>query len=276
LKYTGKTSWKVFYTKIRGYAHTAGWTEEQKKDQLLWSLENKAGEYFTSLLERDPLNTYPEIIEKLEKRFGLLDVPEMSMIQFQNCKQEKHASLVNWADRVLSLANKAFRELPETYMNKQATLRFCQGCYDMEAGQHACIQKPESMEAAIDTLKWYKHSKKAVQSNRHIDTAKDLVTFDPVEPVAVQATGMKKPHDYEWKSKMEDQMKEMMASLKAIGEQLNEKPVRSREGASSNNRNWRGRPSSSEPTRPRQSPETRRCFLCNQQGHLRRDRKRSQ
>jgi hypothetical protein len=34
LKYTGKTNWKVFYTKFRGYARTAGWTEEQKKDQL--------------------------------------------------------------------------------------------------------------------------------------------------------------------------------------------------------------------------------------------------
>ena len=61
-----------------------------------------------------------------------------------------------------------------------------------------------------------------------------------------------------------------MASLKAIGDQLNEKPVRSREGALSN-RKWRGRPSSPEPTRPRQSPETRRCFLCNKKGHLRRD-----
>ena len=70
LKYTGKTSWKVFYTKLRGYARTAEWTEEQKKDQLLWSLEDKAGEYFTLLLERDPQITYPEIIEKLEKRFG--------------------------------------------------------------------------------------------------------------------------------------------------------------------------------------------------------------
>ena len=63
----------------------------------------EAGEYFTLLLERDPLIT--EIIEKLEKRFGF---------QFQNCKQEKHASLEDWADRVLSLANKAFREFPET------------------------------------------------------------------------------------------------------------------------------------------------------------------
>jgi hypothetical protein len=80
--------------------------------------------YFTLLLERDPQITYPDIIEKLEKRFGFQDVPEMSMIQFNNCKQDKHETLEDWADRVLSLANKAFRELPEAYMNRQATLRF--------------------------------------------------------------------------------------------------------------------------------------------------------
>ena len=43
LKNTGKTSLKVFYTKLRGYVRTAGWSEEQKKDQLSWSLEEKAG-----------------------------------------------------------------------------------------------------------------------------------------------------------------------------------------------------------------------------------------
>lgn len=121
-------------------------------------------------------NTYPEIIEKLEKRFGFQDVPEMSQIQFYNCKQNKHESLEDWADRVLSLANKAFRELPEAHMNKQATLKFCQGCYDM---------KPQSMEAAIDILKWYQHSKKAVHANRNMETTMDLVTFDTVEPVSV-------------------------------------------------------------------------------------------
>ena len=201
------------------------------------------------------------------------------MIQFNHCKQDKHESLEDWADPVLSLAIKVFRELPEAYMNKKATLRFCQMRYDLDAGQHEYVQKFQSSEAAIDTLKWYQHSKKVVQANRNMETTNDLVTFGPVEPVSVQATGMKKPQNSGWKFNMENRMKEMMASLKAIGDQLNEKPVRSREGVSSN-RNWRSRPSSPEPTRPRQSsestrpqqsPETRRCFLCNKKGHLRRD-----
>jgi hypothetical protein len=45
-------------------------------------LEDKAVEYFTLLLERDPQITYPDIIEKLEKRFGFQDVPEMSMMAY--------------------------------------------------------------------------------------------------------------------------------------------------------------------------------------------------
>jgi hypothetical protein len=53
-----------------------------------------------------------------------------------------------------------------------------------------------------------------------MEITNDLVTFDPVEQVSVQATGMTKPQDSEWKFNMENQMKEMMASLKAIGEQL--------------------------------------------------------
>jgi hypothetical protein len=53
------------------------------------------------------------------------------------------------------------------------------------------------------------------------------------------STSLTKPQDSEWKFNIENQMKEMMASLKAIGEQLNNKPVMSREGALSN-RNWRG------------------------------------
>ena len=63
----------------------------------------------------------------------------MSMMQFNYCKQDKHESLEDWADPILSLAIKVFRELPEAYMNKKATLRFCQVRYDLDAGQHECV-----------------------------------------------------------------------------------------------------------------------------------------
>jgi hypothetical protein len=137
-------------------------------------------------LERDPQITYPDIIEKLEKRFGFQDVPEMSMIQFNNCKQDKHETLGPPGSAGISPKlcieyfpvgfSGVFQGFVHSHEIATVLLSFCQGCYDMDAGQHACVQKPQSMEAAIDTLKWYQHSKKAVQANRNMETTNDLVT----------------------------------------------------------------------------------------------------
>ena len=40
----------------------------------------------------------------------------------------------DWADRVLTLAGKAFRDLPEEYMVQESILRFCMGAKEREAG----------------------------------------------------------------------------------------------------------------------------------------------
>ena len=83
LKYTGQTSWKAFYTKFNGYARQSGWTEDQKRDQLCWSLDGKAIEYFTILLDGNPNISYADTVARLEKRFGFLDLPATLMLQFQ-------------------------------------------------------------------------------------------------------------------------------------------------------------------------------------------------
>jgi hypothetical protein len=70
--------------------------------------------------------------------------------------------LDDWADRVVTLATKAFRELPEDYMYKQAVLRFCHGCADKEAGEQVANCRPVSMEDAIDRVKWAIHTHNAV------------------------------------------------------------------------------------------------------------------
>jgi hypothetical protein len=45
--------------------------------------------------------------------------------------------LEDWADRVLSLATRAFRELPEKHMYQQAVVGLCQGVADKESGSYA-------------------------------------------------------------------------------------------------------------------------------------------
>ncbi|CAG2211223.1 unnamed protein product [Mytilus edulis] len=153
LKYTGKGNWKAFYTKFTGYAEAAGWTDKQKREQLCWCLEDKASDFYTVLLESNKDIAFSTVVTKMVKRFGFQEPQETSQIQFQTITQKTEESLADWADRVLSLATQSFKDLSEEYMTKQAVMKFCQGCNDPEAGQHACGFKPVSVENAIDIIK---------------------------------------------------------------------------------------------------------------------------
>ena len=71
--------------------------------------------------------TFEQLGIKLAKRFGFRELPETALVIFNNAMQMSGESLDNWADRVLTLASKAFRLLPEEYLSQQAILKFCQG-----------------------------------------------------------------------------------------------------------------------------------------------------
>ncbi|KAH3848388.1 hypothetical protein DPMN_090749 [Dreissena polymorpha] len=71
--------------------------------------------------------TYAEVIEKLERRFVNRELPQTAIVTFSSARQGEEVSLDEWADRVLMLAGKAFRELPDVFMTQQAIFRICMG-----------------------------------------------------------------------------------------------------------------------------------------------------
>ena len=93
-----------------------------------------------------------DLIRKLEKRFGFRELPETAQVQFNNARQTPDELLEDWADRVLSLATRAFRDLPETHMYQQAVVRLCQGAAHKEAGSCASNIRPKNIEEAIDKM----------------------------------------------------------------------------------------------------------------------------
>ena len=162
LKFDGKSNWKAFYAKFSRYAEVSEWTEGECRDQLCWCLDGKASEYYALLVERNQKMVYMDLIQKLEKRFGFRELPETAQVQFNNARQTPDELLEDWADRVLSLATRAFRDLPETHMYKQAVVRLCQGAADKEAGSYASNIRPKNIEEAIDRMRWFQHNSQAI------------------------------------------------------------------------------------------------------------------
>ena len=123
LKFDGKSNWKAFYAKFSRYADVSEWTEGECRDQFCWCLDGKASEYYALFVERNQEMVYMDLIRKLEKRFGFRELPETAQVQFNNARQTPDELLEDWADRVLCLATRAFRDLPETHMYQQAVVR---------------------------------------------------------------------------------------------------------------------------------------------------------
>ena len=68
-----------------------------------------------------------DLILKIEKRFGFRELHETAQVQFNNARQTPEELLEDWADRVLSLATRAFGDSPENHMYQQEAVGFCQG-----------------------------------------------------------------------------------------------------------------------------------------------------
>ena len=158
IMFDGKKSWKSFIIKFTSYAQSQGWSTSEMKNNLCWSLDDKASDFYARLVERDPHIEYSEILERMQKRFDLKELPETTQVKFSLATQGSKEPITEWADRVVTLATMAYPDLTDKQIYKQAILRFCQGCRDKQAGHYAVNQRPSSMEVAVDRVQWYKHT----------------------------------------------------------------------------------------------------------------------
>ncbi|KAH3834926.1 hypothetical protein DPMN_108259 [Dreissena polymorpha] len=110
--------------------------------------------------------SYTDIMLKMERRFGTKELPELTKVKFHQAILGQQESLKEWADRVLTLATPAFRNLPEQYKREEIVSKFCQGCMDKEAGKHACLQRPKSIQEAIDLVRHHQYITQAVEGNK--------------------------------------------------------------------------------------------------------------
>ena len=166
LVFDGKSNWTLFKQKFESYATAAGWTDDKKTDMLIWRLKGKAADFYVLLRNMNEDLSYKHLISEFRKRFKREELPETLQARFQNECQDESETLRDWADRILTLAAKAYKDLPEAWIRRHAIIRFCMGCLDLEAGQHACTQQPKSFEEAMNKMEWFQCLNKTSKSRR--------------------------------------------------------------------------------------------------------------
>ncbi|MES9881761.1 MAG: zinc finger CCHC domain-containing protein [Sedimenticola sp.] len=174
ISFDGKGDWRAFSTKFTTFAEGQRWSTKERKNNLCWSFEGKASEYYSRLVERDPQIDYFEILRKMEMRFDIRDLPETAQVYFSYASQSSKEDLIEWADRVFTMATRAYPDLSDNQIAKHAIFKFCQGCTDKAAGHYAVNLRPLTMEEAIDKIRWYQHTDRVMygRGRREVKTVR--------------------------------------------------------------------------------------------------------
>ncbi|XP_052224088.1 uncharacterized protein LOC127839741 [Dreissena polymorpha] len=135
LQFDGRSNWPVFRGKFERYANLHQWSDDECADGLVWCLVGKAADFYAVLTDGRKTVPYKELLHRLEERFDAKELPATAQGRFQAISQGVGESLDEWSDRVLTLATKAFRDLPQVYATEQAVAKFCHGLQDRETGR---------------------------------------------------------------------------------------------------------------------------------------------
>lgn len=267
MRYDGTGNWLPFKQKFIRFAHLRQWTEEERKDNLLFCLEGKACEYYATILQRDENIEYDQLLLKMDKRFGVKEIPETAQVKLSTLKQLPDETIEVWGDRVLQLATKAYEDLPDEFMYKQAIKRICHGCLDREAGQYVANLNLLSIETAIDRIKRYQHNHNAIYEKqkrevREVRCENGEAYSDSSQSGMVCQIHKKSSQNSDDNklgqrlSKLEDKLGALMTHLLNIDKRL--------QGS-----NQMSRSRSPSPARRSRSPSpTDICFHCQGQGHF--------
>ena len=122
------------------------------------------------------------------KTFWHYRIVKTAQARFWQATQASGESLEDWADRILTLATKAFKRLPEHDSSKQAVIRFCESLLDREAGLQVGMDKPANIEQTINTIRWYQHLQQSVygKSNKRDQRNQEEVYVKAAQETRVQ------------------------------------------------------------------------------------------
>ena len=258
LSFDGTSSWQGFFSKFSSYARTQEWSKKECLEYLCWCLEGKASDFYVLHTEGPTAVDFDQLVRKFERRFGLRELPETALISFNNAKQSPDESLDGWADRVLTLASSAFKQLPEDYTSQQVIIKFCHGCLDREAGEHVANMRPSSIDEALDRVKWAIYNHKLIFGKARKDARSVGIEY---EVAAVKPGGRFE----ERLSRLEGGLSRLDNIEKQVG-LITSKLERLIDNRASPR--WRSpvRQRSRSPT-----PDSTRCFECGKVGHFKRE-----
>ncbi|CAG2201941.1 CAST [Mytilus edulis] len=267
--FDGKADWRPYFAQFCHIAKRCKWSEQQKLDNLIVCLRDKALKFYSSR-PVEIKDNFQVLCKKMNDRFGRKDLPHILRRQLQEAKQGSDESLEEFADKVQELATDGYPESPDYFIQIVAVDAFLKGCAEKQAALVAMDKNPSSLDEATQYMKSAITNQRLIMGSRKTTDIKRVTFEDPAElkdsDAVIRAIYREKPQLESSKmdirvKKNEDDIQEMKKSLSQILNILKGKDERSRSPIAF-------RKSSPAPSPDRKRLENSTCFACGNLGHF--------
>lgn len=235
--------WKEHFENV---AAVNSWTDDEK---LLWlkvRLTGKAQKAFKRLGDADRVD-YKKAMKALLERFEPASKRELYVAEFQVRRKKKTESWADFADDLMSLADKAYADLQEEARERLALNAYLEQIDDTQISFSVKQKRPKTLDEAVSaTLEM--ESYKCVKEKSSVSHVEADVEQDDSTVATVQ--------------KKSDSMSEVVQMMQGVMSRL--------EKLEANDL----RKSSRAPTTQLQQTENRRrvvCWRCHKRGHIARN-----
>ncbi len=149
----------MFLTQYTRYADGQRLNSENRIVNLFWCLEGEAKRFYSNMVKQSPGLDYFVMIDQMGTRFDHKLAQDKLEGACQHCDEE----LVEWADRVLSLAKRAYPKMADRLIQTEAIERFCVGGIDQHARHYVMSRCPSTIDEAVNLVRVWDCMREASQ-----------------------------------------------------------------------------------------------------------------
>ena len=121
---------------------------KESLDALILCLEGRPLEFVMELSEDAPYMTLTDVLHALDEYYEDDYRAETARQKMEAANQSRDESVREWAMRALTLAKQAYGRYGMDLVHTEAITKFCVGAMDKEAAEFVLLSKPKSLEEA--------------------------------------------------------------------------------------------------------------------------------
>ncbi len=169
--FTGKETWKVWFTRFKDIAKRQGWSDEEKLDILLPKLQGEAGSFVYDQLSSKIRSNYKLLKTELTNRFRKVENPKTYGAIFAARKQKLTESIESFAADLKKIYDKAYARRDPRTREEDLLRKFLDGLQDTKAASHVeFVKDPKNIDEAVDEIINFQEVHKKQNKARKIET----------------------------------------------------------------------------------------------------------